>query len=165
MLFDNDLRLVLAAGEALIAGGYDHPHELAGTLITDLLPARAWELIEPRYRDFLAGQCVDFEYDSPTVGRQFRVRVRPVTSREGTVIGGLVMCEDVSADRTRRSQLEQVQRLGQLGSSWYDRRSGWTCDSELLTLWGLELGRRRTGLGRCRISDGAAAGGGSGEPS
>ena len=39
MLFDNDLRLVLAAGEALIASGYEHPHELAGRMITDLLHA------------------------------------------------------------------------------------------------------------------------------
>ena len=76
MLFDNDLRLVLAAGEALIASGYPRPHELAGRLITDLLPARAWELLEPRYLDFLAGRSVDFEYDSPIVGRQFRVRVQ-----------------------------------------------------------------------------------------
>ncbi len=138
MLFDNDLRLVLAAGEALIASGYRHPHELAGRLITDLLPPRAWELLEPRYAEFLAGHSVDFEYDSPTVGRQFRVRVRPVTDRDGTLTGGLVLSEDVSEDRARRSQMEQVHRLGQLGSSSYDRQSGWSYDAELLALWGLE---------------------------
>ena len=138
LLFDNDLRLVLAAGEGLIAGGHPRPHELAGRLITDLLPARAWELLEPRYLDLKAGRSVDFEYDSPIVGRQFRVRARPVTDLDGMTIGGLMMCEDVSADRTRQSQLEQVHQLGQLGSSWYDLRSGWSCDTELLALWGLE---------------------------
>jgi PAS domain S-box-containing protein len=138
MLFDNDLRLVLAAGEALIASGYEHPHELAGRMITDLLHPRAWELLQPRYAEFLAGRCVDFEYDSPIVGRQFRVRVRPVTDRDGTVTGGLVLSEDVSEDRARRSQMEQVHRLGQFGSSSYDRQSGWSYDAELLALWGLE---------------------------
>ena len=48
------------------------------------------------------------------------------------------MNEDVSDDRVRQAQLEQLHRLSNVGGGWYDARSGWTFDQELLTLVGVE---------------------------
>ena len=82
VLFDEDLRVTSAAGESLVAGGFD-PDAMAGQMIVDLTPPPGWELLESRYRETLAGRSTDFDYDSPTAGRQYRVRSRP--SRTGRV--------------------------------------------------------------------------------
>lgn len=145
LLVDRDLRVHLAAGEELIASGYD-PAALEGQLLSDAVPARAWELLRPRYHEMLAGQAIDFEYDSPVDGRQFRVRARPVIGADSSVVGGLLMSEDVSEDRARRSQLEQVERLGAFGSCRFDRTSGWSFDTELSVLWGIVDAADFTGL-------------------
>jgi hypothetical protein len=39
---------------------------------------------------------------------------------DGGIVGGLAINEDVSADRARRSQLEHLHRLSQVGGGWYD---------------------------------------------
>ena len=135
MLFDQDLRLVLAAGEALSTHGYD-PSILTGRLMVEVLPQRSMEVLEPHYRATLDGRSVDFDYDSPTMGRRFRVRTRPMTDRAGLVIGGLVMAQDVSSESAYASSGAQTRELDQLGSCWYDRVSGWSFDDELLAIWG-----------------------------
>ena len=145
ILVDRDLRVTLAAGKALTASGYD-PTDLVGRRLGEVLPRRVWERLEPSYNEMLAGRSIDFEYDSPIDGRQYRVRVRPVTGAGAAVVGGLVLSEDVSADRARQSQLKQVQQLGALGSCLFDRVSGWTFDTDLADLWGLTAGTDFTGI-------------------
>jgi hypothetical protein len=129
--------LLGAFGEVIGVNGYN-PAAMAGGLISDVLPANAFALLADHYRQALAGRSTDFEYLSPINGRRFRIRVRPVTDSAGVVVGGLSLNEDVTDDRARRSQLEQIHRLSRLGSCWYDRRSQWVLDDELLGLWGLD---------------------------
>ncbi len=145
VMVDRELRVTLAAGEALIAAGYE-PADLVGRQLGDVLPRRAWERLEPFYTQMLAGRSIDFEYDSPIDGRQYRVRVRPVTEADARVMGGLVVSEDVSADRARQSQLKQVQELAALGSCLFDRVLGWTFDAELAELWGITDGTDFAGM-------------------
>jgi hypothetical protein len=94
-------------------------------------------LVDP-YRAALTGEDRDFEYSSPIDGRQYRMRVRPVTSSDGAVIGGLALSEDVTADRARRTLLEQVQRLSNVGTLSYTTVGGWVIDDELLRLLGVD---------------------------
>ena len=137
LIFDHDLRLQLAVGEALPRNGYD-PSDLAGQLLSDVVTGKMLAELEGPFREALAGRGTDFDYVSPGNGRRFRVRARPVADPSGSVVAGLVVSEDVSAARTRQSKLEQIHRLSRLGSCWFDLRSGWTFDAELLELWGVE---------------------------
>jgi len=137
MMFDHNLRVQFAFGEAIAVNGYNMA-AMTGRLVPEFAPANAFALVAEYYRGALAGRNSDFEYLSPVSGRRFRVRVRPFTDPVGVVIGGLALFEDVTDDRSRRSQLEQIHRLSRLGSCWYDLRAEWVFDEELLGLWGLE---------------------------
>jgi len=136
MLFDHDLRLIIATGEALAANGYSN--DLAGILMRDAFPAAGMKLLEGPFRAALAGRATDFSYASPIGGRHFRARARPVFDADGAVIGGLSLMEDVTAEQTRATLLEQIHQFRQLGGSWFDRRSGWFYDDALLALWGID---------------------------
>ncbi|WP_420116460.1 response regulator [Micromonospora sp.] len=134
MRLDPDLTITLAAGEGLTVLGY-RPEDVEGRRVQDAFPASVWRVLGPRLTDMLTGAGADFEYDSPTGGRQLRLRLRPLVD-DGAVVGGLLVTEDVSEDRARRAQMQQVQQVGGFGGAWYDLRSGWTHDSALLRLWG-----------------------------
>jgi signal transduction histidine kinase len=136
-MFDHDLRLLLVLGEAMRANGYD-PDAMTGRLLCEAFAKDVVDLLEAPYRAALNGQPSDFDYTSPGRGRQFRMRVRPIIGPDNEVVGGLAVNEDVSGDRARQLQLEQVHRLNSLGSCWYDRRTGWSFDQELLDLWGVD---------------------------
>ncbi len=145
LLFDRDLRLIVAAGEALAASGYSS-ESLAGALLHDAFPSQGVELLDGPYRAALAGRSTDFMYTSPVVGRVFRTRVRPVLNPEGEVVGGLSVMEDVTADRTLVTQLEQIHKFGRFGGSTFDVRSGWEYDDALLGLWGIDETAQLSGL-------------------
>jgi signal transduction histidine kinase/PAS domain-containing protein len=134
IMFDPELRITLAAGEALAANGYTA--DMTGLTLSDAVPRKVVDILEGPYRSALAGRDVDFEYSSPVLGRQFRVRTRPLTDTDGEIVGGLSVMEDITADRARRSLLQQANKLGRLGSCRFDRVAGWTFDDELVTLWG-----------------------------
>jgi len=136
-MFDHDLRLLLVLGEAIRANGYDSD-KMTGRLLHEAFAKDVVDLLEGPYRAALGGRSTDFDYTSPGRGRQFRMRVRPVTGPDNEIVGGLAFSEDVSADRGRQLQLEQVHRLNRFGSCWYDRRTGWAFDQELLDLWGVD---------------------------
>ena len=136
-MFDRDLRLILAAGEALAENGYAEGI-LTGRLLSDVLPEPVVELLAGPYRAALSGRRSDFEYTNPIHGGQFRMRVRPVVGPDGQILGGLATSEDVSGDRARESRLRQIHGLTPFGSCQYDMRSGWAFDQELLGLWGVD---------------------------
>jgi PAS domain S-box-containing protein len=85
MLFDHDLRLIVAAGEALAANGFSN--DLAGVLMRDAFPPQGMDLLEGPYRAALAGRASDFMYSSPIGGRLFRARARPIFTPDGEVLG------------------------------------------------------------------------------
>ena len=65
------------------------------------------------------------------------MRVRPITGPDNEIVAALAVNEDGPPTAPGRQQLEQIHRLNSLGSCWYDRRTGWTFDQELLDLWGV----------------------------
>jgi signal transduction histidine kinase/PAS domain-containing protein len=137
LMFDHDLRLLVAGGEVLERAGLD-TQTMPGRLIADIFPGPAMTLLEDPYRAALTGDDRDFEYSSPIDGRQYRIRVRPVSAGDGTIIGGLALSEDVTADRARRTMLAQVQRLSNVGTLSYDTIGGWVMDDELIRLLGVD---------------------------
>lgn len=134
--FDRDLRVLLAAGALLERFGYD-PAGMRGQRMPAVLPEAVMaEIIEP-VQAALHGESSDLDYSSPLNGKQFRMRVQPITDDDDHVVGGLVLSEDVSAERARQMQLEQMQELSRVGSCRYDAISGWDFDPVLLDLLGV----------------------------
>jgi signal transduction histidine kinase len=137
LTFDRDLNVLIAAGGVLVRNGYD-PAAMVGRHLATYIPPKAFQVLGVNYQAALDGQSTDFDYSSPVDGREYRVRVRPVTGADGSVVGGLALHEDVSEERAARSQLEQVQQLSHVGGCSYLASTGWEFDPELLDLLGIE---------------------------
>ena len=137
--FDHDLRVLQAGGEVLDPSSYD-AGALPGQLLTDVMPGTALAVLEGPYRAATRGQKADVDYHSPVDGRVHRIRLCPVVATDGTVIGGLSLSEDVTADRTRQLRLTQMQQLSHVGCVSFDRIAGWVADDEMSTLLGTEPG-------------------------
>lgn len=100
LLFDADLRYLIAEGQELETFGY-HTDELEGRVIHEVLKGNLAKELEPRYRAALAGQEV-------TWGRQighrtYRLTAGPVFSA-GEATAGMV----VAVDMTERLEQEQT---------------------------------------------------------
>lgn len=100
LLFDSDLRYIIAEGQELAAFGHT-PAELEGRTIHEALSPQLAAELEPRYRAALAGDEVTWKR---SIGhRTFSLTARPVNSEEG-ITAGLVVAVDV----TERLQREQT---------------------------------------------------------
>ena len=137
VMFDRDLRLLKAGGEVQPQGQYNI-ELLTGKLLSDVVPPAMLTLMECRFRDALAGHEADFDYDSPIDGRQYRVRLRPIIDDHGAITSGLAVSEDVTAERVRQTQLEQMQQLSNVGTISFDTVRGWRADGELMALLGVD---------------------------
>ncbi len=135
--FDRELRVLLAAGALLERFGYD-PTGMRGQRMTAVLPEAVLNEIREPVQAALHGECSDLDYSSPVNGKQFRMRVQPIIAEDDRIVGGLILSEDVSAERARQMQLEQMQELSRVGSCRYDSISGWDFDPVLLDLLGVD---------------------------
>lgn len=134
--FDRDTRILLAAGALLERLGYDSA-AMRGQRMESALPPAVLARIEEPVRAALRGESSDLDYSSPVNGSQFRMRVHPITADDEQVVGGLILSEDVSAERARQMQLEQMQELSRVGSCRFDAITGWDFDPVLLDLLGV----------------------------
>lgn len=95
LLFDADLRYLIAEGQELETFGYK-AEEMEGRLIHDALKADLAEELEPRYRAALAGKEVSW---SRQVGeRTYQLTAGPVLSADGEA-AGMVVAVDVTERR------------------------------------------------------------------
>jgi PAS domain S-box-containing protein len=101
LVFDRELRIVVAAGRALQAHGYD-ARQLEGQRFADVLPASALDGLTPHLHAALGGHRTRFDRRSTDGTRVYDVEVAPL-ERDGRIVGGLV----VSRDITEREQIEQ----------------------------------------------------------
>lgn len=134
--FDRDTRILLAAGALLERLGYDSAAMRGQRMERALPPSVMAEVIEP-VQAALRGESSDVDYSSPINGKQFRLRVHPITAGDDQVVGGLILSEDVSVERSRQMQLEQMQELSRVGSCRFDAVTGWEFDPVLLDLLGV----------------------------
>ena len=100
LLFDADLRYLIAEGQELETFGY-HTEELEGRLIHEVLKGNLADELEPRYRAALSGQEVTW---SRQIGhRTYRLTAGPVFSADEATAGMVV-----AVDMTERLQQEQT---------------------------------------------------------
>jgi PAS domain S-box-containing protein len=115
LLFDCDLRYTLAEGVGLSEVGLSREF-VEGKTIWEIFSPDVSALLEPRFRDALAGQASTFEV--AFAGRVYQVHALPIFDSRGEISTGMVMTQDITdrkqiEDNLRRSQ----QRYEQLVNS------------------------------------------------
>ena len=147
LVFDRDLRFILAAGQTL---EHDARGESAacpvGAFVGDAFPQSLWKLIEPLCRSALAGETRSREIWSADDGRSLMVDVGPLrledpaarasqvpAARVSHVAGGVAVILDITARRqidegTRLSHenFEQVFERAPIGMGLLDLDGRWT---------------------------------------
>lgn len=135
--FDRDLRIQVLGGALIQRFGYDIS-DVRGRPLHEVLPPVALVPMEESIRAALRGEATEIDYTSPQTDSRYRVLGRPIASADGRIVGGLILSEDVSAERLRQAQLEQTQELSHVGTCRYDVGSGWEFDHKLLELLGVD---------------------------
>ncbi len=95
LVFDSDLRYVVARGPALGLHGLTSPN-LEGQLAANSLPQDHWNLFEPLYRGALTGKTGSVEVSSLAEGRWCRVQVGPLRGSDGAIVGGVALAVDTT---------------------------------------------------------------------
>ncbi|MGA2011174.1 MAG: PAS domain-containing protein, partial [Solirubrobacteraceae bacterium] len=92
LMVDRDLRILVAVGDET---ENDVGRAALMRRVPDVLPAAAWEILEPRYRAALAGAAQSFDYLGVRSGVSYRVRISPIWDA-GRVAGVTVLTQDVT---------------------------------------------------------------------
>jgi diguanylate cyclase (GGDEF)-like protein/PAS domain S-box-containing protein len=108
LVFDRDLRYVIAGGNALEQEGMS-PADLEGRPAVEVLVGKRWETYEPLYRAALNGETRALEIWSEDDARCYQVEVAPLRDARGEVLGGVAVSRDV----TPRKHAEEARRHAQ----------------------------------------------------
>ena len=101
-LFDQDLRYTIAEGAGIAALGLSK-EALEGKLIGEALSPDMCEMLEPVYRQALAGSPTNFE--APYGDQIYSVQVLPVTNTCGEIYAGMAVIQDITETKRTEAQL------------------------------------------------------------
>lgn len=110
ILFDDQLRIVSAAGEALAHEALT-PAECEGRLPSEVLQADRWRLYEPLFRGALEGRPGSTEIQALDHSQRYLLDVEPLRDAAGTVVGGLCFWRDITTRAQLLEELGQLRRL------------------------------------------------------
>ena len=102
LVFDTELRYVLAAGGALAAHGYD-AGQLEGRHMSEIVQGPSYERLAAQYEAALTGERRRFEHRSGDGTRVYEFDVAPI-EQDGEIVGGLAISRDI----TERKQAERA---------------------------------------------------------
>lgn len=105
LLFDQNLRYVLAEGPALVQHRLDS-EQFEGFVTGDVLPERVRADLEPYYRAALDGcmQVLEYEYNN----RVYHLQILPVPDAVGVMQWGMVIARDVTIQRQTDEYLRYI---------------------------------------------------------
>ena len=107
-LLDQQLRILVAEGQALTANGYN-PSDLEGQLITDVLTSEDSQGLVEQYRTVLrTGQELEKTYQ--WADKQFEVRAVPLQTKAGKPIYLMVVAIDVTERRRNERALVNAEQ-------------------------------------------------------
>jgi diguanylate cyclase (GGDEF)-like protein/PAS domain S-box-containing protein len=112
MLFDQELRLLVAEGQPLAPSDLEH-EALTGRKLQDVLPAAAWARLREPASAALEGERREFEFASHD-GRFYRMTVGPVRDDQGAVQAGLAVAEDITQRRDEAQRLDRLAHRDEL---------------------------------------------------
>ena len=103
-VFDEELKIRFAAGPALRAMGVQ-PDDIEGKFLLGTVPQAQRDALISHYRAALRGESRSFEYRSLQTGRDYWVRVVPLTDGDNDLVGGVSVALDVSDRKQPESEL------------------------------------------------------------
>jgi PAS domain S-box-containing protein len=109
LVFDHELRYVVAGGDALRQQKMDAA-QIEGRLLSEALPPDRVAVYEPAYRAALSGEATVFDLASLDGQRIYRVEVGPITNAAGLVVGGMSFAQDVTDARHADRELRESER-------------------------------------------------------
>jgi PAS domain S-box-containing protein len=111
VLYDHDLRILIAEGPALSIPGYT-AHEIEGCLLAEVLPEASFEKQEAIYRAGLRGEHTTQDYTSVVSGRIYHTQAVPLKTEEGHIFAGMMLYQDITmlrhAEEDLKRHLEQL---------------------------------------------------------
>lgn len=108
VLFDRDLRTVLADGAGLAEVGLSKT-EVEGKTLWEIFPPERCAAMEPDLRAALAGEMRVAE--GSFANRAMERRTVPVRNEHGEITGGMLMTQDITARKQREVEIERLNRL------------------------------------------------------
>ncbi len=94
LVFDPDLRVLVAVGEALTLHGV-REREVEGRPLREVMDPNTYQELDGLYSAALRGERTQVEHLTPG-GRCFRVFGKPLVEHDGSVWGGLALAQDIT---------------------------------------------------------------------
>jgi PAS domain S-box-containing protein len=105
LLYDHDLRFLLAEGRPLVELGY-HLADMEGRTLEEVVGNDIGRY-ETAYRQALMGETTYMDLHNEPHQRDYAVTLVPLRNREGAIFAGMVVILDVTADRQQQQELRQ----------------------------------------------------------
>jgi PAS domain S-box-containing protein len=106
LVFDHDLRFVLLEGDALEGHGWTR-EEIVGRTLAELVPDMRLEPMVAAYRAALAGETQALEWPAVRGNAFYRTEVAPLRDEAGTVVRGIAVVRDITAQHDLRVDVER----------------------------------------------------------
>ncbi|MBI4517038.1 MAG: PAS domain-containing protein [Deltaproteobacteria bacterium] len=113
LLFDHNLRYLVAGGEKLALNGLT-PEQIEGHTPREVFPAADCDTLEPYYRAALAGNAQVHEADYSD--RRYLIHTLPVADEDGKVFAGLAMGQDVTEHTRATEELTRAKEAAEAGN-------------------------------------------------
>jgi len=114
LLFDMDLRYLMADGEQLLFSMGLTTKDLVGKTPYDVVPPERAEAVAARYRKTLQGSLEEFEVIRGD--RTYQATVVPVRHECGVIIAGMALVYEVTAYKEIQEQLREAERVAREGA-------------------------------------------------
>ena len=96
LLYDHDLRYLVAEGHILAETGYP-PDLMEERSLWEILPAERATLLEPFYRSALNGETTEFEWTSGD--KVYLITSMPVKGENGEIFAGMFLIRDITEQK------------------------------------------------------------------
>ncbi len=104
MIFNADLRYLLAEGPLLAETGFDRA-SMEGRTIHEVLEVDSIQELEPYYRRALAGETLTF--DRSVSDREFKAYIHPLKTEKGAIYAGMLVVQDLTELRQQEKALRR----------------------------------------------------------
>lgn len=108
LIYDHDLRHLIAEGQSLIEMGFD-PQQLVGHTLFEVLTKDSADRLESLYRGALRGEEVGFDLNR--YGHIFQVHSIPMRNEASEIEAGMIVSQDVTEERMAIQALARSQAM------------------------------------------------------